>query len=135
MSYSSVYTTVPGAIVARISGAIVTCCTFSNIPITTVPRLNHAQDGGLLLGQRPAPAVPLQATPSGEPPLFLYRLGMTLMSRHNIDFIAFDFTAEDLDGLASTIPSRSLVVIAWASSGSRSSSCPICSLERFKPMK
>ncbi len=22
------------------------------------------------------------------------------MSRHNIDFIAFDFTAEDLDGLA-----------------------------------
>ena len=25
---------------------------------------------------------------------------MTLMSRHNIDFIAFDFTAEDLDGLA-----------------------------------
>ena len=35
--YSSAYTTLPGAVVARISGAVVTCLTVSKIRITTVP--------------------------------------------------------------------------------------------------
>ena len=31
--------------------------------------------------------------------VFFHRLGMTLMSRHHIDFVTFDFAAEGLHGL------------------------------------
>src|SRR5262245_1067160 len=100
MSYSSVYTTVSGAIVDRISGAIVTCRTSSNIRITTAPpRWIMPKMGGFSLARVPRPRSPFSRRRRGGRPFF-NRLGMALMSGHDIHFVAFDLAAEDLDGLA-----------------------------------
>jgi len=58
---------------------------------------NHAQVGGLFLGQGPTPPSTVAV---GGASLFFHRLGMTLMSCHHIDFVAFDFAAEGRDRLA-----------------------------------
>ena len=63
--------------------------------------LNHAEDGGLFLGQRLTASLPLHL-PTSRGPAFFFRLGMALMSRHYIDFVA-----DGLDGLSWTVPSRS----------------------------
>ena len=100
MSYSSVYTTVPGAIVARIRGPIVTCFPFSSIRITTVPQRGIIPKiGGFSLANVPRPRSPFNRRRRGAS-LFFHRLGLTLMSGHHIDFVAFDLAAENLDGFA-----------------------------------
>ena len=57
------------------------------------------------------------------------------MSGHHVDFVALDLALSTTAGWRSTIPSRSCWIIAWASSGSMSSSWAICSSERFRPMR
>jgi hypothetical protein len=54
--------------------------------------------GGFSLANVPRPRSPFNRRRRGGRPFF-YRLGMTLMSCHHIDFVAFDFAAEGLHGL------------------------------------
>src|SRR4051794_3220548 len=50
--------------------------------------LDHPEDRRLLLRQRPTATLPLQPTTTPLAPLCLDRLGMALMSRRDIDFVA-----------------------------------------------
>src|SRR5271166_5245366 len=94
MSYSSVQTTLPLAIVRSIKGPIVTCLTSSSIRITTSPpRCNIPKIGGFSLASVPRPRSPFRRRRRPGRPFF-YRLGMTLMSRHDIDFVAFDLSGQ-----------------------------------------
>ena len=59
--------------------------------------------GGFSLANVPRPRSPFSRLLRGGRPFF-HRLGMTLMSRHHIDFVTFDLTAEGLNGLPSDDP-------------------------------
>ena len=97
--------------------------------------LNHAQDRWLFLLERAASRRALQPSTTSEPALLEHRLGMSLMSSHNIHLITFDFAAQ-LNGLfLTTMLSRSCLVMSCATSLSRSNSAAICALDRFNPMK
>src|SRR3954447_19701877 len=90
MSYSSVYTKVPLTIIRSIRGPIVACLTFSNIRITTSPpRCNIPKIGGFSFASVPRPRPPFRRRRRPSL-LFFDLLGMPLMSRHHIDFVAFD---------------------------------------------
>lgn len=56
--------------------------------------LEHSQDGGLLLFQRAAPARAFQAPPAARTVLSSDRLGMTLMARHDIHFVALHLAGQ-----------------------------------------
>src|SRR5262250_2147230 len=71
MSYSSVYTHVPGAIVAWISGLIVRCWTFSSIRMTTSPpRWIIPKIGGFSVASVPRPRLPLSRLRRPHRPFF-----------------------------------------------------------------
>src|SRR5438309_9789354 len=90
MSYSSVYTRVPLTIIRSIKGPIVACLTFSNIRITTSPpRCNIPKIGGFSFARVPRPRSPFRRRRRPTLPFFDL-LRMPLMSRHHIDFAAFD---------------------------------------------
>jgi hypothetical protein len=55
--------------------------------------------GGFSLASVPRPRAPFNRRRRGSLPFF-HRLGMPLMSRHDIDFVALDLAAEDFRGLA-----------------------------------
>src|SRR6266511_4060491 len=94
MSYSSVYTTAPLPIVPLISGPIVTCLTSSSIRMTTSPvRCSMPKIGGFSFANVPRPRSPFNRRRRGGRSFF-DRLGMALMSRHHIDFVAFHLATE-----------------------------------------
>src|SRR4051812_10655492 len=94
MSYSSVYTRLPSATVSLNSGPIVTCLTFASIRITTSPpRCNIPKIGGFSLANVPRPRPPFKPLRRGAS-LFFDGLGMSLMSGHHIDFVAFDLALQ-----------------------------------------
>src|SRR3954447_10372533 len=95
MSYSSVQTVLPSAIVPLIRGPIVTCLTFSNIRITTAPpRCNIPKIGGFSFAKVPRPRSPFRRRRRGGRPFF-DGLGMALMSCDHIDFVALDLALQD----------------------------------------
>src|SRR5689334_21460308 len=95
MSYSPVETTLPSAIVRRISGPIVTCLTSSGIRITTSPpRRSIPKVAGFSLASAPRPGAP-SAAAFGRPAPFSHRLGMALMSGPHTDFVALGRAGED----------------------------------------
>src|SRR4051794_34263004 len=55
---------------------------------------DHAEDGRLLLGQRPATTLPFQLPAAAGAASFFHLLGMTLMSCSRIGFVTFHLTAE-----------------------------------------
>ena len=68
--------------------------------------------GGFSFASVPRPHSPFNRRNRGAA-LFFHRLGMTLMSCHRIDFVAFDLAAEDLDGLAFDDPFAELGGHHW----------------------
>src|SRR3954451_3394847 len=104
MSYSSVETVLPGVIVARISGPIVTCLTSASIRMTTSPvRWIIPKTGGFSLANVPAPAPP-SAAGTGRAALFPDRFGMALVPGHDVDLVALDLAAEGDLGLPQDHP-------------------------------
>src|SRR5664279_2232254 len=97
--------------------------------------LDHPEDRRLLLGQCSPARCPLQPASPARSPFFLTASGWplcpatTYTSSHSTSPLSLT------SGFRSTMPSRSCVVIFWASSGFRSNSRAICSFERFSPMK
>jgi hypothetical protein len=61
--------------------------------------LHHPEDRRVLLGQRPPTSLLLQA-PSMAGSSFFFRVGMTLMSSHDIDFVTFELAGEGGGGTA-----------------------------------
>ena len=109
MSYSSVSTNVPGKIVCSISGRIVTWRTFSNICMATwPPRWIIPKMGGFSFSSVPRPRAPLSRF---RRPLrrFFYRRGVSLMTRHDIDFVTLDGILEDRRGLTLNHPVSKLI--------------------------
>ena len=69
ITYSSVLTTVPGLIVALMSGRMVCCCTFSNRTIRTAPpRSIIPKIGGFPCRSRPDRVHPRAADGAGHVP-------------------------------------------------------------------
>src|SRR3954471_11501370 len=97
--------------------------------------LDHPEDRRLLLRQRPPPRRPLQPPAPAGSPFFLTASGWPLWPATTYTSSHSTSPLRVTSGLRMTTPSRRAVVIRWASSGSRSSSLAICSLERFRPMK
>src|SRR3954468_5894997 len=97
--------------------------------------LDHPEDRRLLLLQRPPPRRPLQPPAPAGPPFFLTASGWPLWPATTYTSSHSTSPLRMTSGLRTTTPSRSTVVIRWASSGSRSSSLAICSLERSSPMR
>ena len=103
MSYSSVYTRVPGAMNRSISGRIVTCRTFSSIWITTAPRpLDHPENRRLFAVQGAAPACPFSRRRRPRRPFFT--ASGCPCDRYDVDFVALHFPDQDRFGLAGDDP-------------------------------
>jgi hypothetical protein len=90
MSYSSVKTYVPGAIVALINGAIVACCTLASIWMTTSPvRWIMPKIGGLSWFSVPQPRGTFQSMASSFPAFFCTASGCpyTQIPNYPCDFV------------------------------------------------
>src|SRR5512143_2147843 len=94
MSYSSVYTCVPGPIVARSNGSIVLCWMFSSMPMTTSPpRWSIPRIGGFSFSKVPRPGTPLSRRRRPLRPLF-DGLGLALVAGHDRHFAALDLSGQ-----------------------------------------
>src|SRR5512142_2103749 len=87
MSYSSVYPCAPGPIVARISGSMVLCWTFSNRRMTTSPpRWSIPRMGGFSFCKVPRPRAPRRRRRRPLRPFFDC-LGLPLMASHDVHLV------------------------------------------------
>src|SRR5215510_9229064 len=90
MSYSSVITIAPGAIVSVMSGLIVCCLTSDNILMTTwPPRWIIPRTRGFSFSSVPRPRSPFRRRRRPGRPFFDC-FGMAFVSGDNVDLIAFD---------------------------------------------
>ena len=88
-------------IVAWISGLIVTCWTFSNLPMTTSPpRSIMPKIGGFSVARLPRPRLPLSRHRRPERP-FLQPHRAAFVPGHDVDLIAFHLTAQGGGGFLS----------------------------------
>ena len=94
MSYSSVWTTAPGAMVFLTSGPIVFCLTSASIRMTTSPvRWIMPKTGGFSFASVPRPEPPSDGV-AGPVALFPDGLRMALVTGHHVDLVALDLAAE-----------------------------------------
>src|SRR5512143_3188679 len=90
MSYSSLYTCVPGPIVARINGSIVLCWTFASMRMTTSPpRWSIPRIGGFSFSKVPRPGAPLSRRRRPLRPFFDC-LGLALVAGHDVHFVTLN---------------------------------------------
>src|SRR5512143_4157106 len=90
MSYSSVYTRLPGVMSACSRGRIVACWTFCSIRMTTSPRAERLREWAASPSPRyPAPER-LSAVAGAQDGLFFHRVGAPFMASDYVHFIALD---------------------------------------------
>ena len=88
--------------------------------------LDHAQDRRFLSLQGPTPALTFEPSAASGTTQFRHDFRMAFVSSDNVNFIAFDFTAQLGELFLRAIPSRNCVVMSCTVPLSNSSSAAIC---------
>ena len=97
--------------------------------------LHHTKNRRFIILSRAATAFAFQTPPSTWATTLFDFVWLPFMTCNYINFITFNLIGQLNSLFFTTIPSRSWVVIAWASSLLRPNSAAICRLDRFRPMK
>ncbi len=97
--------------------------------------LDHPEHGWLFLRQGAPSACTFQAATTAFSAQLPHNFGVSFMSGYDVDFITFDHPAQAGWLFFATTPSRSWVVMAWASLSLTSNSAAICWFDRFSPIR
>ena len=136
MLSSSVSIRVPDAMGSLMHGSLVCCCTCATMRNDDLPpAFHHAQDRRCCLRHHASAGWAFASTAAALPSLTLAYLGLSLLARHYLGFIALDLVGERHGGLFFTIPPRHSVVLCYTSLSLTDPAWALCALNTCSPIQ